>query len=133
MASTDPIADMLSKIKNASMSKKTFLTVKASKLKLRIVEILKEEGFIANYNYIEDNKQGIIRIYLKYYGKRKEPVITDIRKVSKPGRRIYMPYRKIRSSKNHRGIYIISTSRGVLTDKTAKILGVGGEIICEVW
>jgi len=94
---------------------------------------LKEEGFIANYNYIEDRKQGEIRIYLKYYGKRKDPVITEIKKMSKPGRRVYLPCREIRSSKNHRGIYIISTSRGVLTDKTAKILGVGGEIICEVW
>ena len=128
---TDPIADMLAKIMNAIKAHKNSVEVKASNMKLRIVEILKDEGFIEDFSVIEDNKQNIIKIDLRY--NKKQSVINSMTKISKPGRRVYKPYKDITSSKNHRGIYIISTSQGIVSDKIAVKNKLGGEIICEVW
>ncbi len=132
---SDPIADMLTRIRNANLAFKEQVDVPASNLKKAIAEILKKEGFIKDYTYIEDGKQGILRLKLKYKGtrKQKERVINGIVRVSKPGRRIYVNVEKLPKVKNGLGIAIISTSKGVLTDKEARQLGVGGEVIAYIW
>ena len=129
---TDPVADMLTRIRNALMVKKEFVDVPSSRMKRSIVEILKSEGFISNYVVIDDGKQGVLRIYLKY-DENGEPVIRGLKKVSKPGRRIYASCRKLPRPRRGTGIAIISTSKGIVSDVDARRMGVGGEIICEVW
>jgi len=131
MSVTDPIADMLTMIRNAVRTKKEAIDVPASNLKREIVKILKEERYIKNYKIIRDNKQNVIRIFLKYSGN--EPVITDIIRVSKPSRRVYKKWEEIPKVKNGLGIAIISTSKGIMTDKQARALKIGGEIICYVY
>jgi small subunit ribosomal protein S8 len=106
--------------------------IPASKLKVRIAELLKEEGFIKNFRLIEDRKQGILRVYLKY-GPGQERVITGLRRVSKPGRRLYVGSDKIPSVLGGIGVALISTPRGVLTDRESRRLRVGGEVLCYVW
>ena len=128
---TDPIADSLIAIKNAYMAKKDVTEIKSSKLLEKICEILKREGYIENYRKIEDNKQGILRIYLKY--EKNRPAITQIKRISKPGRRVYVTKDKVPQVLQGYGIAILTTSKGVLTDKEARKLGVGGEVICYVW
>ncbi|AEX85282.1 30S ribosomal protein S8 [Marinitoga sp. 1135] len=132
---SDPVADMLTRIRNANLVMKESVEVPASNLKRNIAEILKREGYIADYKFIEDGKQGILKIQLKYKGDRKnrQRVIQSIIRVSKPGRRVYVSKDKIPVVKGGMGISIISTSKGVLTDKEARELGVGGELICYVW
>ncbi|MBO8139629.1 MAG: 30S ribosomal protein S8 [Thermosipho sp. (in: Bacteria)] len=132
---SDPIADMLTRIRNANVAFKEQVDIPASNLKKEIAEILKSEGFIKGYTYIEDGKQGILRIQMKYKGTRRnrERVIHGIVRVSKPGRRIYVGKDKLPKVKNGLGIAILSTSKGVLTDKKAKELGVGGEVIAYIW
>jgi len=132
---SDPIADMLTRIWNANVAFKEQVDIPASNLKKEIAEILKSEGFIKGYTYIEDGKQGILRIQMKYKGTRRnrERVIHGIVRVSKPGRRIYVGKDKLPKVKNGLGIAILSTSKGVLTDKKAKELGVGGEVIAYIW
>ncbi|MBO8161952.1 MAG: 30S ribosomal protein S8 [Thermosipho sp. (in: Bacteria)] len=132
---SDPIADMLTRIRNANVAFKDQVDIPASNLKKEIAEILKNEGFIKGYTYIEDGKQGIIRIQMKYKGTRRnrERVIHGIVRVSKPGRRIYVSKDKLPKVKNGLGIAILSTSKGVVTDKQAKELGVGGEVIAYIW
>ncbi|MFS8651368.1 MAG: 30S ribosomal protein S8 [Caldibacillus sp.] len=132
MVMTDPIADLLTRIRNANMVYHESLEVPSSKLKKEIVEILKREGFIRDYEYIEDNKQGILRIYLKY-GPNKERVITGLKRISKPGLRIYVKADEVPKVLNGLGIAILSTSKGVLTDKEARAQHVGGEVIAYVW
>ncbi len=132
MVMTDPIADLLTRIRNANMVYHESLEVPSSKLKKEIVEILKREGFIRDYEYIEDNKQGILRIYLKY-GPNKERVITGLKRISKPGLRIYVKADEVPRVLNGLGIAILSTSKGVLTDKEARAQHVGGEVIAYVW
>jgi small subunit ribosomal protein S8 len=129
---TDPIADMLTRIRNALRSKKEEVDIPSSNLKLRIAEILKEEGYIKDFKLIQDAKQGIIRIFLKYdeYG---EPVISGLERISKPGRRIYVSKERIPRVMRGLGIAILTTSKGVMTDREARRLGVGGEVICYVW
>jgi small subunit ribosomal protein S8 len=129
---TDPIADMLTRIRNSSMAEHEKTDIPASKLKVRIAELLKEEGFIKNFRLIEDRKQGILRIYLKY-GPGQERVITGLRRVSKPGRRQYVEADKIPSVLGGIGVALISTPRGVLTDRESRRLRVGGEVLCYVW
>ncbi len=129
---TDPIADMLTRIRNAIMVKKEFVNVNYSKLCENIVKILKEQGFIKNYKTSFEGKKGVITIYLKY-NEDKEPVIHEIRRVSKPGLRKYINVKSIRPYKSGIGIRILSTNKGVLTDKDAKEKNVGGEILCEIW
>jgi len=129
---TDPIADMLTRIRNSSMAEHEKTDIPASKLKVRIAELLKEEGFIKNFRLIEDRKQGILRVYLKY-GPGQERVITGLRRVSKPGRRQYVGADKIPSVLGGIGVALISTPRGVLTDRESRRLRVGGEVLCYVW
>ncbi len=129
---TDPIADLLARIRNCSMAEHEKVDIPASKLKIRIAELLKEEGFIKNFRVIEDRKQGILRVYLKY-GPGQERVITGLRRVSKPGRRLYVAADKIPSVLGGMGVAILSTPRGVLADREARRLRVGGEVLCYVW
>ncbi len=132
MTMTDPIADMLTRIRNANLVKHESVDVPASNMKKSIANILLEEGFIKGYDVIEDGKQGILRIQLKY-GPNKEKVITGLKKISKPGLRVYAKRNEIPKVLGGLGIAIISTSNGVITDKEARKLGVGGEVICYVW
>ncbi|MBI4011230.1 MAG: 30S ribosomal protein S8 [Candidatus Rokubacteria bacterium] len=129
---TDPIADMLARIRNGSMAEHEKVDVPASKLKVRIAELLKEEGFIKNFRLIEDRKQGILRVYLKY-GPGQERVITGLRRVSKPGRRLYVGADKIPTVLGGMGVAILSTPRGVMPDREARRQRVGGEVLCFVW
>lgn len=132
MTMTDPIADLLTRIRNASKAKHNYVDIPASNLKRKIVKILLEEGYIAKYVNIRDSKQGILRVYLKYdeYGVN---AIAGIDKVSKPGLRVYSNSKSLPRIKNNFGIAVISTSNGVITNKTAKKLNVGGEVLCYVW
>jgi len=129
---TDPIAHMLTKIRNAIMAKKPIVEIPSSKLKSQIAEILKQEGYIEGYEVLPDNKQGILKIYLKYDA-NKEGVITNLQRVSKPSRRVYVAKDEIPSVLSGMGIAILSTSKGVLTDRAARGAGAGGEVICYVW
>ncbi len=129
---TDPIADMLTRIRNGSMAEHEKVDIPASKLKVRIAELLKEEGFIKNFRLVEDRKQGILRVYLKY-GPGQERVITGLRRVSKPGRRLYVGADKIPSVLGGMGVAVLSTPRGVLPDREARRQRVGGEVLCFVW
>lgn len=131
MSRTDLIADTLTMIRNATMAKKENMDVPASKITKSILEILKDERYIDNFKPIEDKKQGILRIYLKYTAGK--PAITNIRRVSRPGLRIYVKGDEIPSVLRGRGLAIISTSKGLVTDKEAKALKLGGEIIAYVW
>lgn len=132
MTMTDPIADMLTRIRNANVVKHETVDVPASNMKKELARILLEEGFIRGYDVIEDGKQGIIRIQLKY-GQEGERVITGLKKISKPGMRVYAANHEIPKVLNGLGISIISTSKGILTDKQARKENVGGEVICYVW
>ncbi|MFC4411876.1 30S ribosomal protein S8 [Chungangia koreensis] len=132
MTMTDPIADMLTRIRNANMVRHEKLEVPASNMKKDIAEILKREGFIRDVEYIEDNKQGIIRIFLKY-GQNNERVITGLKRISKPGLRVYAKTTEVPRVLNGLGIALVSTSQGLLTDKEARAKQVGGEIIAYVW
>ena len=129
---TDPIADMLTRIRNANVVKHETVDVPASNMKKELSRILLEEGFIRGYDVIEDGKQGIIRIQLKY-GQTGERVIQGIKRISKPGMRVYTNAYEIPKVLNGLGISIISTSKGILTDKQARKENVGGEVICYVW
>ncbi|ASB86720.1 MULTISPECIES: 30S ribosomal protein S8 [Bacillus] len=132
MVMTDPIADMLTRIRNANMVRHEKLEIPASKLKREIAEILKREGFIRDVEYIEDNKQGIIRVFLKY-GQNNERVITGLKRISKPGLRVYAKSNEVPRVLNGLGIAILSTSHGVLTDKEARAKQAGGEVLAYVW
>ena len=132
MAMTDPIADMLTRIRNANTVGHETVEIPASKMKKAIAEILKEEGYIEDFDIIDDNKQGIIKITMKY-GANKEKVITGIKKISKPGLKVYAKANDVPRVLGGLGIAIISTSKGVVSDKEARKMGVGGEVICYVW
>lgn len=132
MVMTDPIADFLTRIRNANMVMHEKVEIPASKTKKALAEILKREGFVKDYEYIEDGKQGVIRIYLKY-GSNKEKVITGLKRISKPGLRVYCKKDEIPRVLGGLGIAIISTSQGIVTDKEARKKGLGGEVICYVW
>jgi len=132
MSMTDPIADMLVRIRNASRAEHEKVDIPASKLKTRIAGILKDEGFIKNYRLIEDAKQGTLRIYLKY-GAGNEKMISGLVRVSTPGRRVYVAHGKVPSILAGMGIAIVSTSKGVLTDRDVRREKVGGEVLAYVW
>lgn len=132
MQITDPIADMLTRIRNANTAKHETVDVPASNMKKSIAEILNEEGYIAGYQVIEDGKQGVIRITLKY-GPNKEKVISGLKRVSKPGLRIHAGAEELPRVLKGLGIAIISTSKGVMTDKAARKLNIGGEVLAFVW
>lgn len=132
MVMTDPIADFLTRIRNANMVRHESLELPASKIKKDIAEILKREGFIKNVEYMEDDKQGVIRVFLKY-GKNNERVITGLKRISKPGLRVYAKAGEVPKVLNGLGIAIVSTSEGVFTDKEARAKNVGGEILAYIW
>lgn len=132
MSFTDPIGDMLTRIRNASNARHEKVLIPASRLKVRIAEVLKEEGFIKDWIRHEDGPQGAITILLKYTPER-APAITDIKRVSRPGLRRYVPTDSIPRVLNGMGIAILSTSKGVLVDREARKQKVGGELICTVW
>ena len=132
MAMTDPIADLLTRIRNANVARHDQLEVPASNLKKEIVDILKREGFIRDFEYIEDSKQGVLRLFLKY-GQDNERVITGIKKISKPGHSVYVKADELPRLLNGHGIAVVSTSKGVLTDKEARQQAVGGEVLAYVW
>ncbi len=131
MSLSDPIADYLARIRNAISAKHDKVDIPASRLKLEITKILKDEGFIQNFKVQEDNKQGVIRIFLKYTDGA--PVITGLKQVSKPGRRIYSPKDAVPKVIGGLGVAIVSTSRGIMTGEQSQKTGIGGEVICEVW
>jgi len=132
MSMTDPVADFLTRIRNAQCAEKKWVDIPASKLKKRIAYVLKEEKFIRDMVLVKDNKQDILRLFLNY-DYNKMPVIHGIQRFSKPGCRRYVPADKIPRVLNGMGISILSTSKGVVSDKKAKLLNVGGEILCQVW
>ncbi|MGL6106831.1 30S ribosomal protein S8 [Romboutsia sp.] len=132
MTMTDPIADMLTRIRNANTVKHETVDVPASNMKKELARILLEEGFVRGYDVIEDGKQGIIRIQLKY-GQTGERVISGLKRISKPGMRVYASNQEIPKVLNGLGISIISTSKGILTDRQARKENAGGEVICYVW
>ncbi|GEN83477.1 30S ribosomal protein S8 [Sporosarcina luteola] len=132
MTMSDPIADMLTRIRNANMVRHEKLEVPASNMKKEIAEILKREGFVRDVEYVEDSKQGIIRIFLKY-GQNNERVITGLKRISKPGLRVYAKTNEVPKVLNGLGIALVSTSNGLLTDKEARAKQVGGEVVAYVW
>jgi small subunit ribosomal protein S8 len=132
MSMTDPVSDLLTRIRNATTVRHDRMDVPASKMKMDIAKILKQEGYIRTFKMIEEGPQGTIRIYLKYADDG-EPVIHGLRRVSKPGRRVYRGVGDLPKVRNGLGVAVISTNRGVLTDEQARGLQVGGEVLCEVW
>lgn len=132
MSMSDPVADLLTRIRNANGMKNEKVDIPSSMMKQAILKVLKEEGFIANYKYISDHKQGILRIYMKY-SPAGERIIRGIKRVSKPGRRCYKKAGKINKIYRGLGIAILSTSQGLMTDKKCRQLNIGGEVICNVW
>lgn len=131
MSMTDPIADLFTRIRNGLMVGHSKIDIPSSRMKLRIVQILQDEGYIKGFRNYEDNKQGILRVYLKYQDD--DPVITGIKRISKPGRRNYVGREKIPKVLNGLGTAIISTSSGVITDRECKEKGIGGEVLGFVW
>jgi Ribosomal protein S8 len=131
MAVTDSIADFLTRIRNASKAKKIRVDIPASSMKKSLADILVKQRFVESYTIVEDNKQNIIRVQLKYV--KGAPAITGLKRISKPGLRIYSPVESLPRVLNGLGIAVISTSKGLLTDKEAKKLSQGGEVVCYIW
>lgn len=132
MSMNDPLADMLTRIRNAGKAKHKSVDIPGSQIKTALAGVLKEEGFIKNFKFIKDNKQGILRIYLKYEGNDRH-VIYGIKRVSKPSRRVYVGSSDVKTVLNGLGISVLSTSKGLITDKQAVKQNVGGEVLCEIW
>lgn len=132
MVMTDPIADFLTRIRNANTVYHDKVEAPASNVKKAIAEILKQEGYIKDFDFVEDGKQGVLRLYLKY-GSNKQRVITGVKRISKPGLRVYAKKDQIPKVLGGLGIAIVSTSHGIMTDKLARQNGLGGEVVCYVW
>ena len=132
MSFTDPVADLLTRIRNAINARQQKLDVPASKLKMEIARILKEEGYLANFKATEENGQKVLRLYLKY-GSNNDAAITNLARVSRPGCRVYVGHNEIPRVLGGLGISILTTPKGVMTGRQARKSGVGGEILCEVW
>ena len=132
MAMSDPIADMLTRVRNAGKSKFNSVDIPGSKMKFELAKLLKDEGYIRNYKFIKDNKQGVLRVYLKYNDKQEHSILS-IDRVSKPSKRVYMKGKDIKPVYSGLGIAVLSTSKGIMTDKQAREKNIGGEIICNVW
>ena len=130
---TDPIADFLTRIRNAQMARHRIVEIPASNLKKRMTEILYDKGYILKYKFEDDSKQGLIKIALKYNAETKEPAIKSLERVSRPGLRQYAKPAEIRRVKNGLGVAIVSTSKGVMTDKEARTNNVGGEVLCYIY
>jgi small subunit ribosomal protein S8 len=129
---SDPIADMLTRIRNAGKAKFNSVDIPGAKLKVELARVLKDEGFIRNYKFIKDKKQGILRVYLKY-DEKEIHAIYGLERVSKPSRRVYAKSNDVKPVLNGMGIAIISTSTGIMTDKKARAKNVGGEVLCNIW
>jgi small subunit ribosomal protein S8 len=129
---TDPIADFLTRVRNANQACKDRVEIPNSRMKRSIAEIMKNEGFVRNYDKIDDGKQGILRLYLKY-GPNKQKIITGLTRISKPGLRVYVQKDEVPKVLGGLGIAIISTSKGLMTDKQARLAGLGGEVVCYIW
>jgi small subunit ribosomal protein S8 len=132
MSLSDPLSDMLTRIRNAGKARLDKVDIPGSRLKTALAEAMKKEGFIRNYKFIKDNKQGILRVYLKY-DRDAHHVICGMQRVSKPSRRVYVKGKDIRPVLNGIGISVLSTPRGVLTDRQARKENVGGELLCKIW
>ncbi len=132
MAMSDPIADMLTRVRNAGKAKFNSVDIPGSKMKFELAKLLKDEGYIRNYKFIKDDKQGVLRVYLKYNDKQEHSILR-IDRVSKPSKRVYMKGKDIKPVYNGLGIAVLSTSKGIMTDKHARERNIGGEIICNVW
>jgi small subunit ribosomal protein S8 len=132
MGMTDPIADMLTRIRNGNSAKFSKVDIPASKIKIQIARILKDEGYIKNFKVIKDNRQGLLRLYLKFDEKNQQ-VLSSIKRISRPSRRFYAQKDNIPKVLNGMGLAILTTSKGVMTEREARKHGVGGEIICTVW
>lgn len=132
MSMTDPISDLLTRVRNATTVRHDRTDIPASKMKLEVAKILKQEGFIRTFKVLEEGPQGLIRIYLKY-AEDGEPAIHGLRRVSRPGRRVYRGVEDLPKVRNGLGVAVVSTNRGVLTDEQARSLRVGGEVLCEIW
>ena len=129
---TDPIADMLTRIRNANKAKFETVDIPSSKVKVSVAKILKDEGYIKNYKVVKDSKQGILQVHMKY-GQKGEHVISEIKRISKPSIRVYVTKDDIPLIRNGLGLAILSTSKGIITDKEARKQQVGGEVICTFW
>ena len=129
---TDPIADMLTRIRNAAVARHDYALIPASQVKIAIARILKEEGFIRDYDILKDTPQRTIRVWLSYTGKR-QPVVTALKRISKPGLRVYVKAREMPRVRGGLGTAIVSTPRGIMTAQQARRLNVGGEVLCYVW
>jgi len=132
MSMSDPIADMVTRIRNAGKAKLNSVDIPGSKLKTELAKVLMNEGFIKNYKFLRDGKQGILRVYLKY-GRENNHVILGLKKISKPSRRVYVKGKDIKPVLNGMGISVLSTSKGIMTDKIARRENLGGEILCNIW
>ncbi|MCK6530957.1 30S ribosomal protein S8 [Myxococcota bacterium] len=132
MSMTDPIADFLTRIRNATVARQRSVSAPSSKMKVAIADLLKREGFISGYGTVEDDKQGIINVDLRY-DDQKQGIILGLKRISRPGRRVYVGRGQTPKVLNGLGVTILSTSRGVMTDRDARRMGVGGEVICQVW
>ncbi len=132
MSMTDPLADMLSRIRNAGRAGHDKVDIPASRMKIALARIFKEEGFIKNYKVIKDNRQGILRVYIRYDDEQK-PLIQRIERVSRPGLRVYVGHEDLPKVQGGLGVAVISTSKGVITDRQARKLKVGGEVLCRIW
>jgi small subunit ribosomal protein S8 len=132
MSMTDTIGDLLTRVRNAGKARFDKVDIPASRMKITLARIFKDEGFIKNYKVIKDNKQGILRIYLKY-DDQNQPLIQRIERVSKPSRRVYTGCDELPKVQGGLGVAVISTSKGVMTDRRARKLGVGGEVLCQIW
>jgi small subunit ribosomal protein S8 len=132
MSMSDPMADMLTRIRNAGRAKHKSVDIPGSQMKTALAGVLKEEGFIRNFKFIKDNKQGILRVYLKYEQNDRH-VIYGVQRVSKPSRRVYVGSKDIKPVLNGLGISVLSTSKGLLTDKQARNENIGGEVLCAIW
>ena len=132
MSMTDPIADMVTRIRNANMVKHESVEMPSSKMKIEIAKILKREGYIRDFRYYKFQNKFNLKVFLKY-GEKQARILSGLRRISKPGRRVYSGQDEIEKVLGGMGIAILSTSKGILTDKEAKKAGIGGEILCEVW
>jgi small subunit ribosomal protein S8 len=132
MAITDPVADMLARIRNANTGKHSKVDIPASRMKISLAKILKSEGYIKNYKVLKDQSHGVLRIYIKY-DEVNQGVITGLKRLSKPGRRVYVKKKDIPFVLNGMGIAVLSTSKGILTDREARKQNVGGELLCSLW
>lgn len=132
MAMTDPVADMLARIRNASVAKHSKVDIPASRMKISLAKILKSEGYIKNYKVLKDQSHGVLRIYIKY-DEANQGVIAGLKRLSKPGRRVYVKKKDIPFVLNGMGIAVLSTSKGILADREARKQNVGGELLCSLW